>query len=207
MRSARETVASPPPRARGGGPGAWSLALVAALLLAARLASAQLNTDVGLSAGAMKRFTTGVPAGLSEPGLGPAVDLRAHLAVLPMLRMGLYAAYDLSPVPNEPSRSFVTGGLHAKITPPLLPAPWKTYLFTGLGGGYAGSSAASGGLLEVPLGLGLANRLSPSWEVFLELGGRFCVATFGPIYAASHAGFAGTDSFALALTVGVSLMN
>jgi hypothetical protein len=168
-------------------------------------ALAQVNTDLGLSAGAMKRFTTGVPAGVSEPGFGPVVDLRGHLALLPMVRVGLYAAYDLSPVPNEPSRSFVTGGLHVKVTPPLLPAPWKAYLFTGFGGGYAASSLATGGLLEVPLGLGLADRLSPSWELFLELGGRFGVATFGQMYEAAHAGFVGTDSFALSLTVGVSL--
>ena len=58
------------------------------------------------------------------------------------------------------------------------------------------------GLLEVPLGLGLADKVSQSWEVFLELGGRFGVAAFGPVYEASHAGFAGTDSFALSLTLG-----
>jgi hypothetical protein len=177
------------------------------LILVSSPARAQVNTDLGLSAGAMKRFTTNVPGGVSEPGFGPVVDLRGHLAVLPMLRVGLYVSYDLSPVADEPSRSFVAGGLHAKITPPLLPAPWKMYLFTGFGGGYVASSAATGGLLEVPLGLGLARKVSPSWELFAELGGRFGVASFGQMYDASHAGFAGTDSFALSLSVGVSLTN
>jgi hypothetical protein len=177
-------------------------------LLAARSASAQVNTDVGLSVGAMKRFTTSVPDGVSQPGFGPAADVRAHVAVLPMLRVGLYAAYDLSPVPGAPARSFFTGGLHVKVSPPLLPAPWKTYLFTGFGAGYvvrSGSDASTGGVLEVPVGLGLTRRVSPLWEPFIELGGRFGVASFGPMYEASHAGFVGTDSFALSLTVGVSL--
>jgi hypothetical protein len=182
-----------------------SVLLGGACVLAPRPAWAQVNTDVGLSAGVMKRFTSSAPAGVSELGFGPAVDLRGHLAVLPMLRVGLYAAYDWSPIPGAGARNFVTGGLHVKITPPLLPAPWKAYLFTGFGGGYAGASSTGGGLLEVPLGLGLAARVAPSWELFAELGGRFGVACLGQMYEASHAGFAGTDSFALSLSVGVSL--
>ena len=227
--------------------------LVAALLLSPRPAFAQLNSDVGLSAGVMKRFTTGAASGVSQPGFGPVVDLRAHVALLPMIRIGLYAAYDHSPMPGAGDRNFVTGGLHLKVSPPLLPAPWKTYLFTGFGGGYteadgyattvtidnnlatgaptgstpARAASMNGALLEVPLGLGLARKLGPSWELFLELGGRFGVATFGSMYdshetpaysithslpagsilGSPHAPFTGADSFALALTVGVSLSN
>jgi hypothetical protein len=180
--------------------------LCAAVLLSSSFARAQVNSDAGLSAGVMKRFTTSTPGGVAQPGFGPVVDLRGHLAVLPMLRVGLYAAYDWSPVAGEAARSFVTGGLHVKLTPPLLPTPWKTYLFTGFGAGYV-DGAATGGLLEVPLGLGLARKLGSglAWELFAELGGRFGVATFGPVYEATHAGFAGADSFALSLSVGVSL--
>src|ERR1700722_18736176 len=174
-------------------------AFPAALLLPPRAASAQVNSDIGLSAGVMKRFTTSAAPGVSQPGFGPVVDLRGHLAVLPMLRAGLYVAYDHSPMPGAGDRNFLTGGIHVKITPPLLPFPWKTYLFTGFGAGYAeadfypttvtvydnlatgvsgpsGSVAArvpslTGGLLEVPVGLGLARKLGTSWELFLELGG------------------------------------
>ncbi len=212
MRAARETVTSPPPRTRGGGPGGWSLALAAVVLLAPTPASAQLNSDVGLSAGVMKRFTTGAASGVSQPGFGPVVDLRAHVALLPMIRIGLYVAYDHSPMPGAGDRNFVTGGLHLKVSPPLLPAPWKTYLFAGFGAGYAEADAygsvgsLTGALLEIPLGLGLARKLGTSWELFTELGGRFGVATFGPMYEA-RPGFTGADSFALALTVGVSLSN
>jgi len=224
-----------------------------ALLGSSNGAVAQVNSDVGFSAGVMKRFTTSAAPGVSQPGFGPVVDLRGHLAVLPMLRVGLYVAYDHSPMPGAGDRNFLTGGIHVKVTPPLLPFPWKTYLFTGFGVGYAeadayattvtvydnlatGASAPSGsvaarapsltgGLLEVPLGLGLARKLGTSWEVFLELGGRFGVATFGPLYdshetpaysvtgtlpagsilSSPHAPFTGADSFALSLSVGVSL--
>jgi hypothetical protein len=193
-----------------------ALALGLALALASPPAHAQVNSDVGLSAGVMKRFTTSTPDGVPQPGFGPVVDLRGHIAVLPMLRVGLYAAYDWSPassatpVGGDAARSFVTGGLHVKLTPPLLPFPWKTYLFTGFGAGYVdGGDGVTGGLLEVPLGLGLARKLGSGsgWEPFAELGGRFGVATFGAAYEAGHAGFAGADSFALSLSVGVSLTN
>lgn len=218
--------------------GCSTVAVALGLVFAPRPALAQVNADVGVSGGIMKRFTTGADQGVSDPGFGPVFQLQGHLAVLPMLRVGLYAAYDSSPMPHAGARNFVTGGLHVKFTPPLLPTPWKLYFFTGFGGGYAEAdsytgatflaspgpytakfSKIDGGLLEIPLGIGVARKVSGPFEVFAELGGRFGVAFFGNIYdsqngdatanlpnlpvAAAH--FTGIDSFALSLTVGVSL--
>jgi len=164
-------------------------------------AAAQVNGDLGLSAGASRRFTTGAEAG--DPGFGPVFQLQGHLALLPMVRVGLYFAADVSPMPSFGGRQFYVGGLHAKVTPPLLPAPWKLYGFTGFGGGYAhqdsylgpgaapvGSttpaivpfSSTDGAIFEVPVGVGLAYRLRAPWEVFVELAGRFGVAFEGSLY-------------------------
>ncbi len=202
--------------------------------LQAAPAAAQVNKDLGLSVGAMKRFTTG--AETSDEGFGPVAQLQAHVALFPMIRAGLYVAYDHNSIPNAGQRNYVTGGLHLKLTPPLLSSPWKLYFAAGFGGGYAeadsyvGPTGASppttpygqltGGLLEVPLAIGLARKLSGPWELFVELGGRFGVAFFGGIYDTENtaqasttipnsqlpsAGYTGQDSFALSLSVGVSL--
>jgi hypothetical protein len=185
--------------------------LLAVAIAAASLwpgsAAAQVNTDVGLSGGAMKRFTTGAEAG--DPGFGPVVQLQGHVAVLPMLRVGLYASWDNSPMSGYGSRNFYEGGLHLKFTPPLLSAPWHTYVYLGFGAGYVrqegysapggplpgGStpmvaySSTDGVILEVPAGLGLAYTLggapggrSRRWDLFFEAGGRFGVAFIGRTY-------------------------
>jgi hypothetical protein len=183
----------------------------------------------------MKRFTTGSDQGVSDPGFGPVAQVQGHLAVFPMFRVGLYVAYDHSPLPHAGPRNFLTGGLHIKFTPPLLPAPWKLYAATGFGGGYAEAdsyvgatyttpptapfSSITGGLLEIPLAIGIARKVGGPFELYAELGGRFGVAFFGNIYDSQNgqatatlpnepvapAPFTGIDSFALSLSVGVSL--
>ncbi len=211
----------------------------AALVSLSPPARGQVNGDVGLSAGAMKRFTTGSEA--SDPGFGPLIQLQGHLAVLPMLRVGAYASADVSPMPSYGGRQFYEGGLHLKLTPPIFSAPWKGYLFAGFGVAYAhqdgylapgaqlpgGTStpnvqygSTDGALFEIPVGVGVAYRLRAPWEVFAELGGRFGVGFVGRMYDPNNTAtafqasaspstisgnFTGQDSFALTLTVGVSL--
>lgn len=183
---------------RTSGCGAIGAALV--VLLAAGEARAQVNWDLGLEAGAMKRFTTSSQT--SQPGFGPAFELQGHVALIPMLRVGLYAAQDVSPMSGWPARQFYEGGLHVKLTPPLLASPWRTYLFAGFGAAYVRQDPREGTLLEVPAGLGLALKLRAPWEVFAELGGRAGVAFLGGVY---EGGITGKDSFAASLSVGVSL--
>ena len=180
--------------------GAVCVSALASLLLAAREARAQVNWDVGAEVGAMKRFTTSSQT--SQPGFGPAFELQGHVALIPMLRVGLYAAQDISPMPGWPARQFYEGGLHARLTPPLLSSPWRTYLFAGFGAAYVRQDPREGDLFDVPAGLGLALKLRAPWELFAELGGRFGVAFLGGVYDGANTG---KDSFAVSLSAGVSL--
>jgi hypothetical protein len=151
-----------------------------------------------------------------------------------MVRVGAYLAQDVAPVAGAGVRTYWEGGLRAKVTPPLLSAPWRAYAFAGLGYAYTYASShravppggaaevlfagVSGGMLDLPVGLGLGARAPGAmraWVVFAELAGRFGVAFYGPMYAAGApsavagaagpAPFVGKDSFALSLSVGLSL--
>ena len=150
--------------------------------------------------------------------------LQGHVALLPMVRIGAYFAQDVSPASGAGTRTFWEGGLRAKVTPPLLAAPWRVYAFAGLGYAYAyeashhGPSPSSGGaepfvggrwggLLDLPAGLGVGARAwrgglsSRGWVVFAELASRVGLGFYGPMY--EH-GALGKDSVALTLTVGIS---
>ena len=189
-------------------------------------AAAQVRWDLGAEAGVAKRFTSGAPPGSPSPGFGPRLELQAHLALLPMVRLGLYAAEDLSPVPDRP-RSFTAGGLHLRFSPPLLPAGWRTWVFAGFGFVYGDDTGAhlTGQLFEVPAGLGLGRKLTPRTLLFVELGARPAFGFYGRMYEAAGpassgaAGAAGTtssapesagvslghDAVALTVSVGLSL--
>ncbi|HEY1692121.1 MAG TPA: hypothetical protein VGG39_08155 [Polyangiaceae bacterium] len=185
-----------------------------------------LRWDAGLSAGVSQRLTTGRAAGAPTPELGPLAEAQAHVALLPMIRVGLYAAEDLSPLPGR-VRSFTAGGLHARFAPPLLPIGWRTWLYAGFGfalgedPGGGGAPHTSGQLFDVPVGVGLGTKLGRHWMLFGELGARLGFGFYGRMYdraaatepatttAAASAGTAagpylGHDAVALALTVGLS---
>jgi hypothetical protein len=215
---------------------ATALLAAAAVLLVAPAGRAQLRWDVGAEAGVQSRGTFESGAGAPGRGVGPVFELQGHVALIPMVRIGAYVSYDITPDPPIGTRSFTGGGLHLRVSPPLLPAPWRTWVFAGLGAAYAYAasyhqvvtlgtqsvdavfSGASGGMLEVPLGLGLGYRLrglAAPWMVFTELGGRLGVWYWGPLYgeapyavatgAGRYGPSPGKDSFALSLSVGLSL--
>jgi hypothetical protein len=77
-----------------------------------------------------------------------------------------------------------------------------------------------GGLAEGRLGLGLGYRVTRSWEIFAELGGRVGLAFSGSMYTHGHdcgcvnlppgevdtpTPYLGKDSFALSLSLGLGL--
>ncbi len=177
-------------------------------------AAAQLRWDLGAQAGVTDHIAV---AGAPARSPGPSVEIHAHLALYPLLRAGPYAAFDLSPVDGLEPRRVVAGGLRAKVTPPLLPSPWRTWGFIGIGLAYAytpgsmslrGSAAAAP---ELPAGIGVGLRLRPGWEVCAELGARLDLAALGkgpgseapPPFPVEV--FAGDDLLAVSLSVGVNL--
>jgi hypothetical protein len=190
-------------------------------LQTAGAASAQVRWDAAAEGGVTKRVETGGEAGAPGTGLGPSLQLQGHVALLPMIRIGAYVATDLSPAVSDGAaadgpRAFAEAGLQVRVSPPLLPWPWRAWLFTGFGDGCAHDlgNHLSGGMLDVPVGLGLGRKVTSGWVLFTELGARFGLAFRGSMYepdvaAASQGhgtpGYAGEDAFALSLSLGLSL--
>ena len=193
-----------------------AFAMAAASLFAAPDARAQLHWDVGAQAGVMQRFQTSAGSGAPTPTPGPVAELHGHVAVVPMLRAGPYVAFDAEPLTGgggPPPRTFLEGGLRAKLSPPLLSGPWRMWALLGVGYAWVdwprhdegGASVAGlqGTLLDLPLGVGAGYRVRgphDPWEITAELGARVGLAFFGPLYSEPA-----RDSFALSLSVGVSL--
>jgi hypothetical protein len=201
-------------------------------MIAAPAALAQVKWDVAAEAGVVKRFTSGGSAGAASPGVGPGFKVEGHVALVPMVRVGPYAAMDLAPSAGTGDgeigqRNYWEAGLEVRFMPPLLPAPWRTWAFAGVGYAFTYAESyraqevgplvdgASGGMIDIPLGLGLAYRLGAPWSLFVDVCARIGAGFHGPMYAGApgvsggdSAGitpaFAGNDSFALSLGVGVS---
>jgi len=164
-----------------------------------------VHWDAGVELGAAYRLTTGQSAGVPAPIPGPAGELHAHVALVPMVRVGGYLAFDVSPVPGFPVREIAEAGLRAKLSPPLLSGAWRDWLFVGVGYARAFAAGEGGGFLDLPVGVGIGYRLRRPWELFAELEGRVGLAFAGPLYDKSAPGpYEGHDSFALSLCVGVS---
>jgi hypothetical protein len=186
-------------------PKLFAFAVVPASLLAfSSTARAQVHYDVGASGALGYHVQTDVLDGNSNPGLGFVGELQAHVAVAPMVRVGLYALYDYSPRSGQPARNFLGGGLSLRILPPVFRTRC-TFWWIGLGLGYeevssggfsttitnSSTNAAetvsfpsvTGGELEIPLSVGVARRIAKPFVLFAEIGVRFGIASFGDYYA------------------------
>jgi hypothetical protein len=186
---------------------------------------AQVHWDIGAEVGVMQRVTPDRSPGLPLPQAGPLAELHAHVALMPMLRLGAYLAHDISLV--EPNRQTTEAGLRAKLTPPLLPRPWRTWTFLDLGyarsyrpshvleptpsNGASGEvGGAEGDFLDAALGFGVGARVRGPWMLFAELAARAGFLFWGAMYDPSPCAclrdpYPGHDSFAASLSVGVSL--
>jgi hypothetical protein len=190
----------------------WGLAfrLCAAAVATTSAGEAQVHWDVGAQAGATDRVALGDVPGRTP---GPSGEIHVHLALYPMLRVGPYAAFDLSPVSGLPDRQVYACGLRAKVTPPWLSAPWRLWGFLGFGLAYAYMPSSrsfrseSVILPELPIGVGLGHRVHGPWDLYAELGTRLNLAGIGGSGSASSspAAFVGNDLLAVSLSVGVSL--
>lgn len=177
---------------------------------AERTAEAQLHRELSASAGLTRRWLSN-RGGASDGGVGPRGEIAAHLAVLPIVRVGAYAAAELAPQ-GDADRSFFSVGGRLKLTPPApLEIGSRTWLFVGAGGVFAhapsssmasmalggGAPAlalapASGRYLEIPFGVGGSHRVARHGSIQAEIGARWGLAFTGPLYASS--GRAATDA-------------
>jgi hypothetical protein len=177
-------------------------------------ARAQLRWDLGAEAGATDRVAVpGAPA--RSPG--PSIEVHAHVALYPLVRVGPYGSFELSPTDGLEARRIVSGGFRAKVTPPIVPVPWRTWGFIGFGVAYAYTPGSMGlrgdgaAMPELPVGIGVGLKIRSGWEVCAELGARVNVASLGkgsgseaPPASPAEV-FAGDDLLAVSLTVGLNL--
>lgn len=166
-------------------------AVACAIGLSAHRAGAQVHWDVGANGGVARRVHSG---GAGDGGFGPTAGLQGHVALLPLVRVGAYGAYERAPNTEEPAaRDVFSGGLRVKGTLPWLRGKLNAWVFVGAGyvgvrapsyraAGDARVSAGGGGHLEAPVGLGLGYRFKKPWSLTLEAGTRFGFAFTGSLY-------------------------
>jgi hypothetical protein len=184
--------------------GAFALTLVTSL---SPRASAQLHWDGSLEAGASKRFLAKRPQGADDAGFGPAVQLAGHVAIIPLVRAGLYAGYEISPLPGDAAaRDMIPFGARAKLMSPFPRGDARAWVFAGFGytlvgargydtklafpTGVGGSTTtqkvsvqdAGGGFFDVPFGIGASYKLFESWHLVGELGMHVGFGHSGSVY-------------------------
>ena len=175
----------------------FSFAFALLVFFFARPAAAQTHWDANVQAGFSRRFFSGNPNSAGVTGSnGPTVGLEGDVAVVPLLRLGLYADYESAYTGEpKPPQAFSFGG-RVKLAIPGTRGNVHWWLFTGFGAvaweapGYeqeevvslTGSSvttatadvhSASGYFFEVPVGVGGGWRFHKPWELVAELQGRF----------------------------------
>jgi hypothetical protein len=188
--------------------------LVAEGLPTAHEACAQVRWDAEAAAGGAGRVLASRPSGGGAASAGPVFDVAAHLALVPLVRVGLYAHEEASPLSSEGARTLRGGGVDARLAIPWLRGAVRGYLRFGLGEIAVSSSphrvwavpgvvatSAAGSFTEVPVGIGALYRLDRLLWLSAEVGARVGFAFGGRAYGGTSSN--GTDVAALSLELGV----
>jgi len=185
-----------------------------AFLVSPRRAEAQLHWDASVQAGGSARLFTNNAGGL--PGsLGPVFGLEADVALLPLLRIGLYGDYEYADTTEPSPSSVVSFGARVKVMLPGDRNRVHWWLFTGFGAvdwtapsyvlsdqtsqAASGATAAttvpqaSGYFFEVPIGVGMGWRVARPWEIVAELQGRIGFDMNGS-YFTQNGGYSDPDT-------------
>lgn len=149
-----------------------------------------MHWDVSLTGGVLRRALIG---GSGDASIGGGAQLKGHVAIFPLIRLGLYSNLDFYPVNGgEGTRRTITFGITPKISIPGMPKHWRGGLYTGLGFAWSNSSAyelvytpepnrtvttaapsAAGTHWEVPLGFQMTYRMSKQWSLVFDTGVKF----------------------------------
>ena len=177
---------------------------------ASRPAHAEVRWDVGATVGGDKRFAGGRTAGVPDQSISPRVEVRAHLSLLPLVRVGAYVAEEFSPQ-GDTWRQASTLGLRVKIASPFPERPFRLYGYFGAGftGVYrpstTGVEGRGGRHLEIPLGVGAGYTFRKPWTLTLEVGANLGALFGGSLYDASRPVFEGKDIASLGASLGILL--
>ncbi len=195
-----------------------SLAVFAfcALLAAPRRAEAQVHWDANVHAGGIGRvFSNDVSGGV--PGsIGPIVGVEGDVAIVLLLRLGVYGDYEYADTTEPSFSSVVSFGGRVKLMIPGYRRGVHWWLFSGFGAvlwnapsylianqttqnpdgsssGITTVPAANGYFFEIPVGVGMGVRLRHPWELVVELQGRFEPDMNGS-YFTQNGGFTDPDN-------------
>ncbi len=191
-------------------------ACLGALLVVAfpKVAAAQLHADVEAEAGVAHRFATngtGDRAGETRR-FGPIVQVAGDLALLPLVRAGVWFAWDANNQggANRDWVSTIAGGIRARGIVPVMLGPFRPSITTGVGWavGYGHRDGRTGGSLEIPVAVNLAYKLRKPYELTFGLGTRISVYNTGERFEGTAAEQArgatpGRDFLLPFLTVGI----
>ena len=183
---------------------AFLAGFVLTLFTVSRNAWGQLHWDAGINAGAQRRILT---SGAGDGGIGPMVGLEAHIALIPLVRVGAYVTEEIAPTDDgAAARKITAGGIHAKGISPWPRGNFRGWIFAGLGyaGVYAPSyhrtlhispdgtssplprdtlvTGAGGSFFDVPVGIGASYKVRKPWEISLQVGARFGFGFTGSVY-------------------------
>jgi hypothetical protein len=158
------------------------------------------------SANAQVKWEASGRAGVWLPGPSrfptPSLTADAHLALLPLVRVGAYGM--LGYRPGTPDLLGAGGGTRAKIALPLGWTQGKAWIYLGVG--YARYAIGEGGAalhaVEIPTGFGLSRKVGHGLDLRTELGFRWAVAEFGDRNGQEPAFLPSTGTVELSLGIG-----